>query len=133
MKNELDKLFSGTLMEAIGIQVTLLEKGKVEGTMPVDNRTFQPYKILHGGASAALAETLGSLGSNYMLEGTGRVAVGLELNANHVKSASGGEVKGVAELIHGGRTTHIWNITIKNEQDELVSVSRLTMIVKDIK
>lgn len=133
MKNELDKLFSGTLMEAIGIQVTLLEKGKVEGTMPVDNRTFQPYKILHGGASAALAETLGSLGSNYILDGTGKVAVGLELNANHIKSASGGVVKGVAELIHGGRTTHIWNITIKNGKNELVCVSRLTMIVKEAK
>lgn len=125
------KLFENTLMSTLGMELVSIDEGKVVGTMPVDSRTVQPFRILHGGASAALAETLGSLGSNFILQGTGRVAVGLEINANHIKSATSGMVTGLAELIHKGRTTHIWNITITNEKNELVCLSRLTMIVKD--
>jgi 1,4-dihydroxy-2-naphthoyl-CoA hydrolase len=125
------KLFENTLMSTLGMELISVENGKVVGTMPVDERTVQPFRILHGGASAALAETLGSLGSNFILQGTGKVAVGLEINANHIKSAKSGIVTGVAELIHQGRTTHVWNITITNDKNELVCLSRLTMLVKE--
>ena len=129
-KQEVDKMAKGTLMEALGMEITELEKGRVVGIMPVDERTVQPFKILHGGASAAFAETLGSLGSYVVLKDSDSMAVGLELNANHVRSAKSGFVYGEAILIHGGRSTHIWEIKITNEEKKLVCTSRLTMIVK---
>ena len=129
-KQEVEKIAKGTLMEALGMEILELEKGRVVGKMPVDERTVQPFKILHGGASAAFAETLGSLGSYVVLKDTDNYAVGLELNANHIRPASSGFVYGEAILIHGGRTTHIWEIKITNEEKKLVCASRLTMIVK---
>lgn len=132
-KQEVEKMFEGTMMEALGMEITHLEHGLVKGTMPVDHRTVQPMKILHGGASAAFAETLGSLGSNVVLKDTGKVAVGLEINANHVRSEKSGVVYGEAKLVHEGRSTHIWEIHITNEAQKTVCLSRLTMIVKDLK
>ena len=129
-KQEVEKMAKGTMMEALGMEILELEKGRVVGKMPVDERTVQPFKVLHGGASAAFAETLGSLGSYVVLKDTDNYAVGLELNANHIRPASSGFVYGEANLIHGGRTTHIWEIKITNEEKKLVCASRLTMIVK---
>lgn len=129
-RNEVEKMTKGTLLEALGIEITELENGRVRGKMPVDERTVQPFKILHGGASVAFAETLGSLGSYVVLKDTNHFAVGLDINANHVRSASSGYVYGEATLIHGGRSTHIWEVKIVNEDQKLVCTSRLTMIVK---
>lgn len=129
-RKEVEKMSANTLLDALGIEITELKEGLVKGKMPVDKRTVQPFNILHGGASAAFAETLGSLGSYVVLRETDFFAVGLELNANHIRSAKSGFVYGEAKLIHRGRSTHIWEINIVNEDSKLVCVSRLTMLVK---
>lgn len=99
--------------------------------MPVDARTRQPYGILHGGASVVLAETLGSMASNFCVDQSKYVCVGLEINANHVKSVAEGFVYGKAQAVHIGKKTHIWDIRIVNEKKELVCISRLTIAVLD--
>lgn len=116
------------IVENVGIQ--FLEKGEdfISATMPVDKRTKQPLGILHGGASVVLAETLGSTASFLTLDDNSS-SVGLEIKANHLKSVSKGQVTGVAKPVHLGKTTQIWDISIKNEKNELVCVSRLTMLV----
>ncbi len=119
-----------TLMGALGIEFTKIGNGYLEATMPVDHRTHQPFGILHGGASAALAETLGSFGSHMMVEKDGGVCVGVELNINHVKSKREGIVTGKAKIIHGGRSLHLWSIEIVDEEDQLIAISRITVMVK---
>ncbi len=118
-----------TLAEALGIEITEIGKDYVKGSMPVDRRTRQPFGILHGGASAALAETLGSIGGTLALESEAQSCVGLEINANHVSSVSGGKVYGTAVPLHIGRTTHVWEITIEDDERNLVCISRLTLAV----
>jgi 1,4-dihydroxy-2-naphthoyl-CoA hydrolase len=118
-----------TMMEALGIRFTAIGEDFVEATMPVDGRTHQPAGILHGGASCALAETLGSIGSSLLLNLEEFVPVGLEINANHIRPMQSGEVIGRAEPLHIGRTTHIWEIRIRNKEDKLVCISRLTVAV----
>ncbi len=113
----------------IGIEITELGDDYIVGTMPVDHRTVQPFGLLHGGASVALAETLGSLGGSLTLNPEESRVVGLEINANHVKSARSGLVTGVARPIHMGRTTQLWEIKITNEANDLVCISRLTLAV----
>jgi uncharacterized protein (TIGR00369 family) len=98
--------------------------------MPVDARTHQPYGLLHGGASAALAETIGSFGSHLLVEKEGGIAVGVELNINHLKSKRHGLVTGKGTIIHQGRSSHVWNIEICDENGGLLAVSRLTVMVK---
>lgn len=127
---EANNLSESTMLGALGIQFTRIEDGLVEATMPVDHRTQQPYGLLHGGASAALAETLGSYGSHLIASANGGIAVGVELNINHVKSKRNGTVKGIAKIIHQGRTIHIWNIDIVDEEHQLIASSRLTVMVK---
>ncbi|MBL7942839.1 MAG: hotdog fold thioesterase [Flavobacteriales bacterium] len=129
--NTLNGMVSGTLMEALGIRFTRVEAGLVEATMPVDTRTHQPYGILHGGASAALAETVASHGSAVLMHGTDKWCVGVELNINHLKSKTSGTVIGRARILHQGRTTHIWNIDVLDEQENLIAVSRLTVLIRD--
>jgi 1,4-dihydroxy-2-naphthoyl-CoA hydrolase len=113
--------------------IEFLEKGKdfLSATMPVDKRTTQPLGILHGGASVVLAETLGSAASHMTLDDSHQ-SVGLEVKANHLKSISRGSVKGFAKPIHLGRTTQVWDISIENENNELICISRLTMAVLKI-
>ena len=111
------------------MKLTKLEKGYVEGTMPVDHRTHQPYGLLHGGASAALAETLGSVGSHFLVHENGRAAVGVEINTNHLKGIKSGTVTGKAKIIHQGGKLHVWNIDIVDEQDRLIAVARLTVMI----
>jgi 1,4-dihydroxy-2-naphthoyl-CoA hydrolase len=97
--------------------------------MPVDHRTHQPYGLLHGGASVALAETLGSIAAHCSIDSTQYYCVGLEINANHLKGVRDGFVYGTVRPIHRGRSTQVWEIRITNEQQELVCVSRITMAV----
>lgn len=117
-----------TLMGAIGIQITEIGDDYVRGTMPVDARTHQPFGLLHGGASAALAETLGSFAGNLVL-GDDQVAVGLEINANHLRGIKTGIVTGTARPVHLGRSTQVWDIRIEDEAGRAVCVSRLTLAV----
>ncbi|MDB5255594.1 MAG: hypothetical protein JWM14_289 [Chitinophagaceae bacterium] len=117
----------------LGIEITEIGTDYICGTMPVDHRTQQPVGILHGGMSVVLAESLGSIASNLIVEESGKVAVGLEVNANHVSSVKEGLVKGRATLVHAGSKTHIWDIRITNDKDKLVCISRLTIAILDKK
>ncbi len=118
-----------TLMEVLGIRVTERGEDFLRGTMPVDARTHQPYGLLHGGASVALAETLGSTAAMLTLDPTQELTVGLDINANHVRGVRSGTVTGTARPLHIGRTTQVWEIRIENEDGSLVCISRLTMAV----
>lgn len=118
-----------TLMQALGIRFTAFGEDWLAGTMPVDARTHQPFGLLHGGASVALAETLGSSAALLTLDPEQEVAVGLDINANHVRGVREGVVTGTAKALHLGRSTQVWEIRIQNAQDALVCVSRLTMAV----
>ncbi|MEZ0483254.1 hotdog fold thioesterase [Fibrella aquatica] len=114
----------------LGIELLEATDAHVTGRMPVDERTHQPFGILHGGASVVLAESLGSIASVLRLDDPAtQRAVGLEINANHVRSVSSGWVYGKCTPIHIGRTTHIWDIRITDEQDRLVCISRLTIAI----
>ena len=130
---EANSLSNSTLLGALGIEFTHIAEGHIEATMPVDHRTKQPYGLLHGGASAALAETIGSYGSHLMASANGGIAVGVELNINHVKSKRNGTVTGIAKILHQGRSIHIWNIDIVDEEKQLIASSRLTVMVKEKK
>ncbi len=118
-----------TLIGALGIEITQLEKGKVVATMPVDERTRQPFGLLHGGASVALAETVASIGAYELVDKETEAVAGLEINANHVKGKREGTVTAIATVLHQGRTTMVWDIKIVDEQDQLICVSRCTMAV----
>ena len=115
----------------IGIQFTDVGSNFMCAKMPVDERTKQPMGLLHGGASVVLAESLGSLASNVMVDQSKQYCVGLEINANHLKSVSSGYVYGRATIVHAGKKTHVWDIRITNENNELVCISRLTVAVVD--
>jgi len=131
--NDLNKLSIHTISEQLGIEFTEIGVDFISGKMPVDHRTHQPLGMLHGGASVVLAETLGSVGSFLCVDQQNQYCVGLEVNANHVKGVKEGYVYGKATLIHCGKKTHIWSITITNENQELVCISRLTVAVIDKK
>ena len=118
-----------TLVEHLGIEITEAGDGFLCGKMPVDHRTHQPMGLLHGGASVALAETLGSIGANLQVDQSKYACVGLEINANHIKGVRSGFVFGRATAQHIGRTTQIWEIRITNEAGDLVCLSRITMAV----
>ncbi len=126
---ELNRLRENTLAERIGIEITEIGDDFLKGRMPVDSRTLQPYGIMHGGASAALAETLGSIAGSLVLDQEKEYCVGMELNANHIRSVRSGYVSGKATPIHIGRTTQVWEIRIETEQGKLVCISRLTLAV----
>ena len=120
-----------TMVEHLGIQFTAIGEDSIEAKMPVDHRTHQPLGLLHGGASVALAETLGSIAATSCLDFRVQYCVGLEINANHIKSVKDGFVYGTARPLHIGRKTHVWEIKITNEEKELVCVSRITLAVID--
>jgi 1,4-dihydroxy-2-naphthoyl-CoA hydrolase len=119
----------GTLAESLGIEFTEAGTDFLRGRMPVDQRTKQPYGLLHGGASVALAETLGSAAGNLCLDGDRSVAVGLEISANHLRPATQGWVIGTARPIHLGRSTQVWDIRIEDEAGHMTCISRLTLAV----
>lgn len=121
------------MVDHLGIEYTAIGEDYLEATMPVDHRTIQPYGLLHGGASVVLAETLGSVAASLTLDLEKQVGVGLEINANHLKSVREGKVKGVAKPVHLGKTTQVWEIKIYNEADQLCCISRITMAILDKK
>ncbi|WP_080844271.1 PaaI family thioesterase [Cytobacillus gottheilii] len=118
-----------TLMESLGIKITLVEKGHVVATMPVDDRTRQPFGLLHGGASVALAETAASVGAFELINQETEAAVGLEINANHIRGVKDGIVTANATILHQGKSTMVWDIKITDEHSNLICVSRCTMTV----
>lgn len=119
----------GTAVAHMGIEVTAIGDDYLTGRMPVDNRTRQPHGILHGGASVLFAETLGSMAANLCLESDTLAAVGLDINANHIRPVADGWVYGCARPLHIGNSTHVWEIRIADEADKLVCICRLTMAV----
>jgi len=130
---DINKIGKGTMVEVLGIKFINIEPDKLVAAMPVDHRTIQPYGILHGGASVALAETLGSVAAYCSIDSTKQLSVGLEINANHIKSVKRGIVTGTATPIHIGRNTHVWGVEIINEDGKLVCTSRITMAILDKK
>ncbi|MCP9268801.1 hotdog fold thioesterase [Xenorhabdus sp. XENO-1] len=126
--NALNQFNSKCMLEHVGIKITQIGDDFIEGTMPVDQRTKQPFGLLHGGASVVLAESLGSLAGYLCLEGEQKV-VGVEINANHIKAVSKGVVKGVCKPVHLGRSHQVWQIDIYNERQQLCCTSRLTTAV----
>ncbi|GAB3589433.1 hotdog family protein [Hymenobacter daeguensis] len=122
-----------TLADALGMEITEVHADYLEGRMPVDGRTHQPMGLLHGGASVALAETLGSIAATLRVDRTKQACVGLEINANHLKGVRDGWVRGRATPVHIGRSTQVWEIRISHEETgALVCISRITMAVIDL-
>ena len=115
----------------LGIELTEVGDNYITARMPVDHRTVQPYGLLHGGASCVLAETLGSIGGSFCVDHSKQVVVGIEINANHIRSVSEGYVHGTAMPIHIGKSTQVWEIRIVNDGRQLVCISRLTLAVKN--
>jgi len=126
---EMQAACASTLVANLGIEFTALGEDFIEARMPVDERTKQPMGLLHGGASVALAETVGGAGAWLSIE-EGAVCVGLEINANHVRSATQGWVVGRATPLHIGKTTQVWQILVRDAAERLVCVSRLTIAVR---
>ena len=126
---DLNKYGRNTLGEHLGIEITEVGADFLCGKMPVDHRTKQPFGLLHGGASCVLAETLGSLGSACSIDLEKYAAVGIEINANHLRSAREGFVYGKAQLLHEGRKIHVWDIRITSEEGKLLCISRLTVAI----
>jgi 1,4-dihydroxy-2-naphthoyl-CoA hydrolase len=126
---ELNSKSQATLNRSLGILFTEIGDDFVRGTMPVDERTKQPYGLLHGGASVALAETLGSMGAAMSVDAAEYQVVGQEINANHVRAARSGLVTGTARPVHIGGRTQVWTIDIVNDAQKLVCTSRITMAV----
>lgn len=126
---KLNPLIANNMASHIGIEWLELGDDFLKAKMPVDNRTKQPYGLLHGGASCVLSETIGSIASALIVDHSKFVCVGLEINANHVRSARDGFVTGIARPLHLGNNTHVWDVRITDEVDKLVCVSRLTVAI----
>ena len=127
--NDMHSFGKDTMSEYLGIEWLEIGDDFLKATMPVDHRTKQPYGLLHGGASCVLSETVGSMASALVVDHSKFVCVGLEINANHVRSAREGRVTGVASPLHLGSNTHVWDIKIYDEVQKLVCISRLTVAV----
>jgi 1,4-dihydroxy-2-naphthoyl-CoA hydrolase len=126
---DLTPLGKGNMAEFLGIEWKEVGTDFLKASMPVDQRTRQPYGLLHGGASCVLAETLGSVCSAMVIDHSKFYCVGIEINANHIRSAKDGFVTGVASPLHIGASTHVWDIKIYDEREKLICVSRLTVAV----
>jgi 1,4-dihydroxy-2-naphthoyl-CoA hydrolase len=126
---QLNALRANTMIETLDIRLTEIGADFLRGTMPVDARTHQPYGLLHGGASVALAETLGSMAAMLCTNPAVEATVGLDINANHLRAVTSGLVTGTARPFHVGRSTQVWEIRIEDAAGKLVCISRLTMAV----
>lgn len=126
---DLSSLSPDTMSTHLGMEWLEIGPDFLKMKMPVDERTKQPYGLLHGGASCALAETVGSVGSHLIIDASKYICVGLEINANHLRSVSSGFVTATAAPLHIGRTTHVWDIKIHDEQNMLICVCRLTVAI----
>ena len=131
----MDKIIDtkNTLIDSLGIKIVELTKEKTIATMPVDARTRQPFGVLHGGASVALAETVASVGTYNLLDQETEYCVGLEINANHIKAKREGIVTAIGIPLHTGRTTMVWEIKIVDEQEQLICISRCTVAILKLK
>lgn len=129
--DRINAMSKGNMLEHLGIVCTEVGSDYITATMPVDHRTQQPYGLLHGGASVVLAESLGSIAAHCMIDPQKQYAVGLDINANHIRGVKSGIVTGITKAIHIGRKTHVWEIKIHNENDKLVCISRITMAIVD--
>lgn len=127
------KKVKNKLMESLGIEIVELDKDQVVMSMPVDERTHQPYGYLHGGASVLLAETVASIGATLHVDVNEKDVFGMEINANHIRSKRDGKVFATGTPLHIGRTTQVWSIEIKDENDKLVCISRCTIGVVERK
>ncbi|MFC9600673.1 hotdog fold thioesterase [Peribacillus butanolivorans] len=128
MEINIEKSLIGTL----GIEMKEISDGKVVATMPVDERTRQPLGLLHGGASVALAETVASVGGIQLVDSTKQAVVGLEINANHVRGVRSGHVIAEGNIIHRGKSTMVWDVKIRDNQDKLICISRCTLAIIDL-
>lgn len=126
---QLSKHSQNTLVTHLGIKLTKIGDDTLEGTMPVDERTFQPARLLHGGASCVLAETLGSVAANMVIDTSEKMAVGQHIEATHLRSALSGHVRGVAKMIYKGRTSQTWRIEIFNDDNKLICDSKIIMAI----
>lgn len=124
--------YPDTLVAHLDIKITEIGPDFLRGTMPVDRRTHQPQGLLHGGASVVLAETLGSVAANMVVDPQAFVCVGQEINANHIRGVRSGRVTGTARPFYIGRTSQVWGIEIVNEENQMVCVSRITMAVRPL-
>jgi len=127
--NELNDRGSGNAVEHLGIVITEIKDDSLVATMPVDHRTQQPFGLLHGGASVLLAESLGSLAANCVVDPEKAYCVGMEINANHLKAVKSGLVTARAKPVHLGKKSQVWEIKIYNQDDQLICISRLTIAV----
>lgn len=118
-----------TLIDLLGIEIVELSEEKAVATMPVDRRTHQPFGLLHGGASVALAETIASIGTFNLIDKETEICVGLEINANHLKGKKDGVVTAIGTPLHRGKTTMVWDIKIVDENEALICISRCTMAI----
>jgi len=130
---EINKIFDRYMTQYLGIQAVEIRENALVATMPITDKVRQPFGILHGGASVVLAESVGSIASNLIIDSTKYVGVGLEINANHVRSAREGIVKAVCTAVHIGRTTHVWDIRVYDDHDRLLCISRHTVAIVDKK
>jgi len=119
----------GTMTEHLGVEWVELGNNFFKAKMPVDHRTIQPYGLLHGGASCVLAETIGSVASHLVIDPSEFYCVGIEINANHIRSAREGFVYGTCSPLHIGSSTHVWDIRITSEEEKLICISRLTVAI----
>ena len=126
---ELNALCKNTLIDNLGIEFVSAKAGEVVAKMPVDARTIQPFKILHGGASLALAETVASAGSALLVDLSNSAVVGIEVNGNHIGSANSGFVIATAIIVHKGERTHVWNVEIVDETNRKIMIGRVTVMV----
>ncbi|MET0243346.1 MAG: hotdog fold thioesterase [Flavitalea sp.] len=127
--DEMMRMGRGNMGGFLGIEFVELGADYLKARMPVDERTKQPYGLLHGGASCVLAETIGSIGSALIIDPSKFICVGLEINANHIRSATEGFVTAKASPVHIGGSTHVWDIRITDDKDRLVCISRLTVAI----
>jgi 1,4-dihydroxy-2-naphthoyl-CoA hydrolase len=128
---QLNTFHVNTMVAHLGIEFTELGEDSLTARMPVDDRTVQPFRMLHGGASVALAETLGSVAASLMLDTTRKIPVGMEINANHIRPVSSGWVYGTVKPVHLGAVSQVWEIRINNEEQKLVCISRITLAIID--
>jgi len=126
---ELDQQSRGSMVEYVDIRFSEIGPDYLRATMPVDHRTWQPYGLLHGGATVVLAETLGSVGATCCVDTSRYYCVGQEINANHIRSARSGRVTGTARPIHLGSRSHVWEIRVEDDRQRLVAISRMTLAV----
>ncbi len=125
----INELSANTLAEVLNIEFTELGIDYLKATMPVNKTVHQPYGLLHGGASAALAETVGSVASSLCIDNDKQICVGIEINCNHIRGKKSGIVTAIAKPLHIGSTTHVWDIKINDERDKLICISRLTVAI----